>query len=219
MDEEELQETIGWESSNLNIKEKFNGFLDSLDNSNFYDSHLYPQILFLQDKKLEVKEVTTLLFNNLQQELLDLCKNKSFTKFPHYTTHGGTRLFDGNMHYIPSDISATFIPSTFDLLRDCNRWTKSNYFMPSPPQIEKYDYKVLPRLNSVETGASAINLQERRKKNNQPTVKGARKLKLYHIQELLEEVTQNKGIQDKIRKIYREDWELYTEVKNSRTRF
>ena len=114
----------------LSLVESFDLFLKSLQNNNFYDSHAFPQKVFLTDRHLTIDDVELLLFENLEAALNNFCKKYNFTPIP---------------------------------------------------QLE------------------VINITQ--------LVPGAKK-------EIEEYVNSNKNIQNKIKEIYKEDWEMYNKIKN-----
>ena len=74
MTEEEIKYNLKWRDEKYSIIESFNVFLDSLKNNNFYNGHIFPQILVLQDNNLSINQVETLLFDDLSVGLDNFCK-------------------------------------------------------------------------------------------------------------------------------------------------
>ena len=82
MTQEEILTNLSWSNEISSLEENFEKFIDSLENNNFYDGHLWPQFLALQDNKVTINEVDTLLFENLKYDLIALCKKYNISKDP-----------------------------------------------------------------------------------------------------------------------------------------
>ena len=74
--EEEMELWLGWRF-NENLTSKFNGFLESLKDFNFYEGHLFPQSVHLTHKNLSIEDVETIRFEHLQKDLEKFCKKNN----------------------------------------------------------------------------------------------------------------------------------------------
>ena len=132
MTNEEIKYNLKWRDKKYSLAQSFNIFLDSLKNNNFWDGHLYPQILVLHDNNFSINEVETFLLETLSDDLKIFCQKYSINVKPITITNR-------TMNPIKKEIQ-TYVDSNID-------------------------------------------------------------------------------VQNKIKEIYKEDWELYTNIKNSRNSF
>ena len=71
---EEENKFLEWAKQKYNLIDSFNMFLKSISNNNFYDTHTFPQISYLDNSGFDISEVSPLLFENLGEELNEFCK-------------------------------------------------------------------------------------------------------------------------------------------------
>jgi len=128
---------VDWDSEvALSLVERFNLFLDSLQNNTFYDLHVFPQIFFLTERGLSFEDVEIILFDTLGSDLNSFC--------------------------------------------------------------EKYDFMPTKELEIINVTKEKFGLDTQQK-------------------EIQEYIDSKIDIQNKIKEIYKEDWDLYTKIKNSRS--